>query len=135
MWAFITDPQSAVQFVIMVSCVVMGLSHMVQPRMWADFFTGLHAQGTRGVIVRTFALELWAVLLIVTLHQVWTWPGVVVTVYGYLLGAKIVLSMLAPQIGLRSMQMAAGGDHRFVVGGAVLLAVGAAAGAALFLEP
>ena len=135
MWAFITDPQSAVQFVIMVSCIVMGLSHMLQPRMWADYFTDLHAQGARGVIARTFTLELWAVLLIVTLHQVWTWPGVVVTMYGYLLGAKIVLSVLAPQIGLRSMRMAAGGDHRFVLGGVMLLGVGAAAGAALFLTP
>ena len=131
-WPFIVDARSAIEFIMCASCVLMGLSHMVQPRMWRDYFTALHEQGAPGIVTRTFTLELWPALIIVTLHQHWSGPGAILTVYGWLLLAKCCISVLMPQIGLRSLAMAKRGDSGFVLGGAVLLMIGISAGLALW---
>jgi hypothetical protein len=132
MFPFVEDAPSAVQFMLLVACAIMGLSHIVRPAMWVEFFTHLHAKGVRGVVMKTFMLELWPALLIVTLHQVWWGPGIVLTLYGWAQLTKVTVAMLAPEIGLRSMAMAQKGDRAFVLGGAMLLVVGAFAGTALF---
>jgi hypothetical protein len=132
MFPFVEDAPSAVQFIMLVACAIMGMSHIVRPAMWVEFFTHLHAQGVRGVVMKTFMLELWPALLIVALHQVWWGPGIVLTLYGWAQLTKVTVAMLAPEIGLRSMAMAQKGDRAFVLGGVMLLVVGAFAGAALF---
>jgi hypothetical protein len=132
MWPFLDDATSAVQFIMMVSCGIMGVSHMVRPAMWVEIFGYLHSLGTRGVVIRTFLFELWPAMLIVTFHQVWWGFGIVLTIYGWAQLTKVAMSMLAPEIGLRSMAMAQKGDRAFIIGGAMLFALGASAGAALF---
>lgn len=132
MWSFVTDGPSAVQFVMAVSGTLMAVSHIVRPDIWVDFFSRLHDQGTRGVLTRTFMLELWPALLVVTLHQVWTGLAIVVTVYGWLQLTKIAVSVMAPEIGLKSLAMAKRGDNAFRLGGVMLLAVSASAAGALF---
>jgi hypothetical protein len=132
MWPFITDAPSAVQFMMLVACAVMGVSHLVQPGMWVTFFTDLHGQGRRGVVAKTFMLELWPALLIVTLHQVWSGPGIVLTLYGWAQLTKVTIAMLLPDVGLRSLRMTQKGDNAFRIGGVMLLLVGASAGGALF---
>ena len=57
MSSLVSDAPSFVQLVMLMSCVVMGLSHIVRPQMWVDYFTGLHAEGTRGVITRTLRAQ------------------------------------------------------------------------------
>ncbi|MEM1053086.1 MAG: hypothetical protein AAGI28_13435, partial [Pseudomonadota bacterium] len=77
------------------------------------------------VVFRTFALELWPALLIVVFHQVWEGPGVVLTIYGWLLLTKVTLSLLAPKLGLRSLGMAEGtSDAKWALAGVVLIALG-----------
>jgi hypothetical protein len=44
-----------------------------------------------------------------------------------------MLALVAPQIGLRSLAMARGGNFRFVGAGALLLVIAAAAGWAAWL--
>jgi hypothetical protein len=132
MWSFIQDGPSFVQFVLLVSCPLLGLSHIVRPQMWIDYLNGLHAQGASGVITRTFTMELWPALLMVSLHQVWHGPAIVITVYGWLMLAKIAISLLFPEIGLRSLAMASRGPRGFVLAGLVLIAIGVIAGLALF---
>jgi hypothetical protein len=129
---FITNATDAVQFVFAVGCLLAGLSHIVQPGMWVRYFSTLHAQGTDGVITRTFTLELWPALAIVALHQVWSGPGIVLTVYGWLLTVKCAISLLAPQIALRGMGMARRGERTFIGAGVFLCLIGLSAGAALF---
>ena len=131
MWSFIDNGTSAVQFIMLVASAIMGVSHIVRPAMWVEFFGSLHAQGTRGVIIRTFMLELWPALLVVTFHQVWWGPGIVLTLYGWAGLIKVTISMLVPEIGLRSLAMSQRGDRAFHFAGAVLLIVSAFAGAAL----
>ncbi|MEM9949460.1 MAG: hypothetical protein AAF810_25800, partial [Cyanobacteria bacterium P01_D01_bin.36] len=81
----------------------MGISHIVQPKMWIDFFGYLHSLGYNGVLLRTFALELVPAIAIITFQMVWSGPEVVVTIYGILLALKISLSLLVPSVGLRSL--------------------------------
>ncbi|MCB9763764.1 MAG: hypothetical protein H6739_28605 [Alphaproteobacteria bacterium] len=114
-----------VQALLVLPFFVMGLSHIVQPAMWREYFLGLHAQGPPGLVTRTFSLELWSALLIVTFHQVWGGPAVVLTLYGHALMTKIILSMLAPRLGLRSLALAGKGDNGFRAGGVMLMALGA----------
>ena len=132
MWPFITTAPEAVEFILMVSGLLMGLSHIVRPLMWTEFFGWMHAEGYRGVVLKTFALELWPALLIVTLHQVWTGPGIVITLYGWAQFLKIAIAMVAPDITLRGLKMAEGGAKSFVPAGVMLMALGAVAGLALF---
>ncbi len=49
----------AVQALLVIPFVLMGLSHIVQPAMWRAYFTRLHAKGPPAIVTRTFTLELW----------------------------------------------------------------------------
>lgn len=128
---FVTDATSAVQFIMMATCVIMGLSHLMRPAMWVIFFAHLHGLGVPGVVMRTFMLELWPAILIVTFHQVWSGPGIWLTLYGWAQLLKVTIAMLAPEVGLRSMAMARIGDRAFVWGSLLLFSVAASAGGAL----
>lgn len=115
-----------VRQMLIVPCAVFGVSHVVQPKMWRDYFTRLHSKGHPALVTRTFALELWPAALLVSFHQVWSGPEVVVTIYGNLLMMKIAISMLEPSIGMRSLAMADDkGDMGFRLAGIVLCAMAA----------
>ena len=131
MLPFITDATSAVQFIMAATAGVMGLSHILQPKMWVDFFGRLHQQGESGVVTRVM-IELWPAILIVAFHQVWSGPGIVLTIYGWMLSLKIVIGLVAPQIGVRGLAMSQRGDWRFQVAGVILLAISVCAAWALF---
>ena len=132
MWPFLTDTQSIIQFIFLIACVPMGLSHITRPALWVDFFTLVHAQGRAGLVGKVLAVELWPALMIVSLHQVWWGPGMVLTLYGWAQFTKVWLALLVPEIGMRSLAMAQiKGERGFVIGGLMLIAVGLSAGAAL----
>ena len=113
-----------VEALLAIPYLLMGASHVAQPGMWRAYFTRLHKEGTPALVTRTFMLELWPALLIVVFHQVWTGPAAALTLFGHALMLKIVLSMLVPGIGMRSLGMAERGDASFRVGGLVLVGLG-----------
>ncbi|MEM7062466.1 MAG: hypothetical protein AAF572_04795 [Cyanobacteria bacterium P01_B01_bin.77] len=124
----LTTPESAriVEGIMVLPFVLMGLSHIASPTMWRSFFVHLHSMGEKGVIYRTFALELIPAIAIVTFHQVWHGWGVIITLYGIVLTTKITLSLLFPAIGLRSLAMAEQhGRSGFIKAGIVLIIFGA----------
>jgi hypothetical protein len=132
MWPFLTDTQSIVQFIFFIACVPMGLSHIVRPALWVDFFARVHSEGTAGLVGKVLTVELWPALILVGLHQVWWGPGIVLTLYGWAQFTKVWLALLAPEIGMRSLAMAqTKGERGFVLGGVMLMLVGLSAGAAL----
>lgn len=134
MWPFLSDAPSIAQFIMLIACVPMGVSHIVRPQLWIDFFARLYAQGTSGLVLKVLAIELWPALLIVGLHQVWSGPAIVLTLYGWAQFTKVWIALLFPAAGMRSMGMAEKhGARGFVAGGLMLVAVGLSAGAALFL--
>ncbi|MEM6537358.1 MAG: hypothetical protein AAF668_06470 [Pseudomonadota bacterium] len=122
-----TTPQTIgyVEVLLAFPLLLLGISHIVQKQMWVDFFADLAAKGKAGVVWRTFMLELWPAIFIVVLHQDWSWPGIIITVYGHLLMAKVTLSLVFPTLGLSSLRQAERvGDIAFIPAGLVLIGVG-----------
>lgn len=122
-----TSPETirAVEALLMMPFILMGLSHILRPQLWIGLFTDLARQGDADVVWRTFAFELWPAVLIVTFHQDWSWPGVLLTLYGHVLLVKIAVSLLVLSFGQRSLDHAnfgEGGGMRF--SGVVLLGLG-----------
>lgn len=133
MWPFLTDPPSVIEFIFLITCVPMGVSHIIRPRMWVEFFAQLNTQGQSGVTLKALAIEFWPGVLVVTLHQVWWGPGILLTIYGWAQFTKVWLALLVPAIGARSMAMVqTKGTGGFVAGGVLLIVVGLSAGVALF---
>lgn len=116
---------SVIQGVLALPLILLGLSHIFQTKMWLDFFNGLADMGQAGVVWRTFMLELWPAILIVSFHQDWSWPNIMISLYGHLLLLKVALSLLIPQLGLRSLQQAdRSGSVAFVIAGLILILLG-----------
>ena len=131
MWPFITDVPSAVQMIMLISCVLMGLSHLLQPQIWSTFFAHLVERGTFGLVANQF-LNSAPGAIIVALHQVWTGPAIILTLYGWALLLKAVIALVvAPNVGMRSLKMSRHGDNAFRIGGVGLLGVGVACALAL----
>jgi hypothetical protein len=132
MWSFVDGPAAWVQLVMMVSGVLFGLSHILRPQMWVDYFVALHAEGERALVTRTFSLELWPALLIVTLHPVLDGAAAILTIYGWAQALKVVIAMLFPAVSLRGLALAKRGPRAFVGGGFMLIGIGVVSGLALF---
>src|SRR5215212_3814383 len=106
--------------------LVVGLSHVLQPVGWAEFFAQLRARGAPGAFVNAMmSLSLGA--LIVGFHGTqWSgWPAVV-TFIGWAQVLKGTIHMCAPAHGLRSMAMVPVAQAwKFRVAGAVMIPVAA----------
>jgi uncharacterized protein YjeT (DUF2065 family) len=128
MWSFVTDGPSAVQMVMLISCVLMGLSHMLQPQIWTEFFARLTERGNFGLVTNAM-INSAPGAIIVALHQVWSGPAILLTLYGWALLAKAAMSLaIAPSVGMRALRMSRHGDNAFRYGGIGLLVVGIACG-------
>ena len=95
--------EQAIQQYAAISFLVIGLSHLVQPRGWVAFYQALAARGTPGVFLEGF-LSLSFGAIIVGFHNVWRGPAVVLTLIGWGQVFKGASRFVAPQLGLRMMQ-------------------------------
>ena len=115
--------ERAAEWFALITCLIVGLSHVLHSRSWADVFARLHLLGTRGAFANG-GLSLVPGALFVAIHPVWTGPAVVLTLFGWLLVLKGAICFLVPSVALRGMGRAgAGKGTEFVGGGLVLLAV------------
>src|SRR4051812_45309703 len=80
----------------------MGLSHIVQPKAWVEFFVFLRSKGTTGAFVDGF-LNLPMAALVITFHNTWSGIPAVLTVVGWCLLCKGLIRFCAPQLALRMM--------------------------------
>jgi hypothetical protein len=120
--------EKAIEMYAAVNFLVIGLSHLLQPRVWVDFFTWLRSKGHAGVFVNGF-LSLGFGSIIVSFHNVWAGLPTVLTVIGWAQVAKGLLSFVAPQWGMRSLERVSPERAReFVAAGVVSLALSALMG-------
>ena len=78
----------------------VGLSHVVQPLAWVEFFVWLRGQGRCAVFLEGL-LSLNFGALVVAFHNVWTGLPVVVTIVGWGMVLKATVRLAAPGLGLR----------------------------------
>ena len=97
--------EQATQVFAAISFLVIGLSHLTQPKAWVAFFQALAARGTVGVFAEGF-LVLNFGAFIVAFHNVWHGPGLVLTLIGWAQVLKGLVRFVVPQVGLRVMQRA-----------------------------
>jgi hypothetical protein len=106
-----------------ISFLVIGLSHLLQPRAWVIFYQTLAAKGTAGAFLEGF-LCLSFGAIIVAFHNVWHGPAVVLTVIGWGQVLKGLGRFVAPELAVRVMARASlDRAWYFRVGGVLALAL------------
>ena len=113
----------AVEKLVAISFAIIGLSHLFQPRAWAEFFIRVRRKGEAGSL-QLGLLYLPLALLIVTLHNVWHGLPMIVTIIGWSQLLKSVVYLLWPRQGLRMLALVSVEQTwQFVAGGIFSIAV------------
>jgi hypothetical protein len=115
--------ETSVEKLVALSFLVTGLSHILQPRAWTEFFILLREKGTTGSLLNGL-LHFPMGALIVSFHNVWHgWP-LVVTLIGWSLVIKSTLYLIFPKVGLRSLaRVSIERSWEFAVAGVVGVAI------------
>ena len=97
--------EQATQVFAAASLLVIGLSHLFQPKAWVTYFQALAAQDTSGAFAEGF-LCLSFGAIIVGFHNVWHGPALLLTLLGWAQVLKGLGRFVAPQFALRVMARA-----------------------------
>jgi uncharacterized protein YjeT (DUF2065 family) len=115
----------AIQLLAVLHFVVVGGSHILAPRAWAEWFILLREKGQAGVLLIGM-MSLAFGSLIVAFHPVWTGLPLVLTVFGVLQVLKGLLYLWWPQFGLdRLAAISMERAHIFRAPGAFMLGLAA----------
>jgi hypothetical protein len=110
--------EHAIQIYAIINLTVIGISHVVRPRVWVDLFVLLRERGEAGV----FAIALLNLMfgsIIVAWHNVWTGLPLVLTVWGWANVLKAFLYFTFPAVGLRRIQSVSHERAGQIVGGGI----------------
>ena len=114
-----------IERLVALCCFVIGLSHIVQPRAWAELFIQWRDKGNVGVFY-TALLHFTFGALVVAFHNVWRGIPLVVTLLGWGWTIKGLLYLTYPKHGMRMLQrVSLERAHEFVIAGVVLVIVAA----------
>ena len=117
--------ERAIQIYAAVNFLVIGLSHVAQPRAWNELFVLLRERGKAGVLVNGM-LSLSFGSIIVAFHNVWSGLAMVLTIVGWANVTKALVILVAPGVGMRSLQrVSVARSHEMVVAGSVFLILSA----------
>jgi hypothetical protein len=92
--------ERAIQIFAAVSFLVIGISHLAQPRIWVDYFAQLHRLGRPGAFAEGFLLLNFGAL-VVGFHNIWSGPAIVLTLVGWLHVLKSLSRFVVPGLILR----------------------------------
>ena len=117
--------EHATEVFAVVNLAVIGVSHIVQPGVWVEFFVALRSLGRAGVFINGM-LSLLVGSIIVALHNDWNGMAALLTFIGWAQVIKGALSLTIPSIGLRTlMRVSMERAWEFQVGGAMFLVISA----------
>ena len=102
-----------------INLTVIGISHVLRPRVWVDFIVLLRERGEAGVFA-VAVLNLVFGSIIVAFHNVWSGLGLVLTLLGWVNVVKALLYFMFPAFGLRKLQFLSHERANLVVGGGFL---------------
>ena len=92
--------ERAVEGYLAVALLGVGLSHLLHPLAWVEFFVWLRGQGRCAVFLEGL-LTLNFGALVVAFHNVWVRLRVVLTLIGWGMVLKGTVRLAAPGLGLR----------------------------------
>jgi hypothetical protein len=95
--------ERSIELLACLQLLVIGLSHLLQPRAWVEFFVLLREKGHAGVFANAF-LSLWFGTVIVVFHNVWSGLPMVLTLLGWAQVIKGLLGFVVPGLSLRKME-------------------------------
>jgi hypothetical protein len=105
-----------------VSLFLVGLSHLIQPYLWRDFFINIKGTGVAGIIIAMYTLP--QGLLIVLGHNVWVLDvPVIITICGWGMTIKSVIYALAPKRAEAIIPEGPNAHRKYALGGALMLPV------------
>ena len=120
--------ERAIEILAFIQLTVIGLSHIICHRAWAEFFIWLRGKGVIGAFANGF-LSLAAGSLIFAFHRVWSGIPLVLTVFGLLNILKGANCFLLPDLALRSMgRVSLEKSREFVAAGVISLVIAAVVG-------
>jgi hypothetical protein len=109
--------ETGVEKLAAICILVTGLSHIIQPRVWSEFFIMLRKKGKVDSILAGL-LHFPLGVIIVALHNVWHGFPIVVTIIGWSLLIKSILYLVYPQHGLKMLaRVSVERSWEFVVAG------------------
>ena len=113
----------SVEILAIILFGVVGLSHILQPKAWVEFFILLRGKGEVGAFVDGF-LNLPLGAVIVAFHNIWSGIPAVLTLVGWGLLIKGLIRFCAPKQALRMMaRVSLERSWEFQVAGALLVAL------------
>lgn len=114
----------AIQKIAVISFFIIGLSHVVQPRVWARLFIEIRNKGEVGSFIVAF-IHLPLGILIVGFHDVWQGVPLLLTLCGYGWTLKGLIYFVFPKMGLKMMsRVSLERSREFVIPGMVLIGIG-----------
>ncbi|MCM3872375.1 MAG: hypothetical protein ND895_16960 [Pyrinomonadaceae bacterium] len=113
----------AVTKLAIICFLVTGVSHIVRPRVWAQFFIDMHNKGEVGSFQNAL-LHFPLGVLIVSFHNLWHgWP-IVLTLIGWGLVLKSFIYFVFPQYGVRILaRVSMERSWEFVVAGIISVGI------------
>ncbi len=107
----------AVTKLAIISFFVTGVSHITQPRAWAQFFMDLSSKGEIGSLQNAL-LHFPLGLLVVSFHNVWSGLPMVLTLIGWGLVLKSFIYFVFPRHGMKMLaRVSIDRSWEFVVAG------------------
>ena len=94
--------ERAAEIFAVVNFAVVGISHVVRPRVWVEFFALLRERGHVGVFLNGM-LSLLVGSIIVAFHNVWAGVPMIVTLIGWAQVLKGLMSLVFPAAGLKGL--------------------------------
>ena len=126
--------ERGLEIFVLIQGAVIGLSHVVAPRAWGEFFGWLRSKGEAGVFAIAF-LTLWFGSIIVAFHPVWSGLPMIITLLGWAQVIKGAIYFIFPKVGLKMLGRVQGDTtHLFRWPGFALLALTALLAWHLFLR-
>jgi hypothetical protein len=115
--------ETAVEKLAAICILVTGLSHVIQPRVWSEFFIMLREKGKVGSILAGL-LHFPLGVIIVAFHNVWHGFSIVVTIMGWGLLLKSLLYLIYPKHGMRMLaRVSVERSWEFVIAGVMAVVV------------
>jgi len=108
----------ALEIFAVIHLTLMGLSHVVHHRAWAEFFINLRRLGYGGVFVHGF-LSLGFGAMILAFHRVWSGMPLVLTIVGILYLMKTLQCFLLPEVSVRSLDRVTMERSRVFIGAGI----------------